>query len=50
VLFTGLWQLAMDEQAAEELQSEPMTEEELKKPPPADGSPRKRTGKQSSGT
>lgn len=48
-LFNGLWQLVMDEQAAEELQSEPMTEEELKKPPAADGNPRKRTGKRSSG-
>lgn len=48
-LFNGLWQLVMDEQAAEELQSEPMTEEELKKPPAVDGNPRKRTGKRSSG-
>lgn len=50
VLFNGMWQLALDEQAAEELQSEPMTEEELKKPQAVAGTPRKRTGKPSSGT
>jgi predicted HNH restriction endonuclease len=48
-LFSGIWQLVMDEQAAEELQSEPMTEEDLKKQPAATGKPRKRTGKASSG-
>lgn len=48
-LFNGIWQLVMDEQAAEELQAEPMTEEDLKKPPAVDGSPRKRTGRKSSG-
>ena len=48
-LFNGIWQLVMDEQAAEDLQSEPMSEEDLGKPQAAPGNPPKRTGRKSSG-
>lgn len=48
-LFDGLWQLAQDEQAAEDLPSSPPTEEELGKQPPARASGNKRTGRASSG-
>lgn len=44
VLFKGLWQLILDEQAAENFTTEPVTEEELGKLPPAPGKNRKRTG------
>ena len=46
VLFDGFWQLAQDEQAAEDLPSAPPTEEELGKPPQEPGKSRKRTGPQ----
>lgn len=48
-LFDGLWQLAQDEQAAEDLPSNPPTEEELGKQPPANQRGSKRTGRASSG-
>lgn len=48
-LFNGFWQLAQDEQSAEDLPSSPPTEEELGKQPPAAASGSKRTGKRSSG-
>jgi hypothetical protein len=48
VLFNGIWQLILDEQAAEELQTEQITEDDLKKQQPADGSRPKRTGRKSS--
>jgi len=50
VLFQGIWQLVLDEQAAEEIASAPMTEDELGKPLRASGAQRKRTGKPSSMT
>ena len=50
VLFQGIWQLVLDEQAAEEMPIAPVTEDELGKPPLASGPPRKRTGKPSSTT
>jgi len=46
VLFQGIWQLVLDEQAAEEMPSEPVTEEELGKPRAASGKSRKPTGPQ----
>ena len=49
-LFDGIWQLAQDEQQAEETTGEPPTEEELGKPRPAAGAGAKRTGAASSGT
>lgn len=48
-LFEGLWQLAQDEQAVENLPSSPATEEELGKQPPANQRGSKRTGRASSG-
>jgi hypothetical protein len=48
-LFDGLWQLAQDEQAAEELPSTPPSEEELGKPQPVTPTGHKRTGRRSSG-
>jgi len=44
VLFNGLWQLVLEEQAAEDLQVEPVTEEELGKPRAAAGKGRKPNG------
>ena len=49
VLLQGIWQLIIDEQAAEKLPTEKATEEELKKPLPATGKRRKQTGPASSG-
>ena len=49
-LFDGLWQLAQDEQAAEELPSTPPSEEELGKPQPVTPTGHKRTGRRSSGS
>lgn len=49
-LFQGLWQLVQDEQAAENLPTEPVTEEELGKQPPGTGKRRPRTGPLSSTT
>ena len=48
-LFHGLWQLICDEQAAEDLQAEQPTEDDLKKQPPADGAQPEPTGRRSSG-
>ena len=48
-LFNAIWQLAQEEADAEAMPSEPPTEEELGKQPPADGSGAKRTGRRSSG-
>ena len=45
----GLWQLVKDEQDAENLPVEPVTEDDLKKPPADDGSPSEPTGPESSG-
>lgn len=50
VLFNGIWQLAQDEQQAEDTASEPPSDEELGKPRPASGAGTKRTGAASSGT
>jgi hypothetical protein len=49
LLGDGLWQLVMDEQDAEALPTEPVTEEDLKKPPADDGDPSEPTGPESSG-
>ena len=49
-LFNAIWQLAQEESDAEALPSEPPTEEELGKPPAADGAAPKRTGRKSSTT
>ena len=49
MLQEGLWQLVCDEQNAERLPAEPITEEDLKKPPADDGSPSEPTGPASSG-
>jgi hypothetical protein len=49
-LFNAIWQLAQEESDAEALPSEPPTEEELGKPPAADGAAAKRTGRRSSTT
>ena len=48
-LFEGLWALAQDEQAAEDLPANPPTEEELGKPPLEESSAKRRTGRGSSG-
>jgi hypothetical protein len=45
----SLWQLVTDEQDAEALPVEPVTEEDLKKPPVGDGSPSEQTGEPFSG-
>lgn len=50
VLFQGIWQLVLDEQAAEDMPSKPVSEEDLGKPLPANGHSSKRTGKRSSMT
>ena len=50
VLFNGLWQLAREEQDAENMPVQRVTEEELGKPPAVGGNGRKRTGKPSSGS
>lgn len=49
-LFQDLWALVQEEQEAENLESQPVTEEELKKPQPEATSAPKRTGKKSSTT
>ena len=49
LLQEGLWQLVRDEQDAERLPAEPITEDDLKKLPADDGSPNKPTGAPSSG-
>ena len=49
-LFQGLWQLVQDEQVAEKLTAEPVTEEELGKQPPETGKRRQRIGPPSSTT
>ena len=49
VLLADIWQLILDEQAAENMPANRPTEEELGKQPPATGSSRKRTGLPSSG-
>lgn len=49
VLFRGLHQLLVDEQAAEGQEDEPPTEEEVGKPPAGSGNSRRRTGRKSSG-
>lgn len=50
-LFDGLWQLAQDEQGAEDLPSSPPSEDELKKQPPAAAAAgNKRTGRRSTGS
>ena len=49
LLQEGLWQLVRDEQDAERLPAEPITEDDLKKQPAEDGSPNKPTGAPSSG-
>lgn len=49
-LFDGLWQLAQDEQSAEDLPSSPPSEDELKKQPPAVPAGNKRTGRRSTGS
>lgn len=50
VLFNGLWQLARDEQDAENLPTQRVTEEELGKPPADDGNVKRRTGRRSTGS
>lgn len=49
-LFDGLWQLAQDEQSAEDLPSSPPSEDELKKQLPAAPAGNKRTGRRSTGS
>jgi len=48
-LFDGIWLLALDEQEAENMPSNPPTEDELKKPQPETPAKPKRTGTKSSG-
>ena len=50
VLFQGIWQLVLDEQAAEDLPTAAISDDDLGKPQRANGVPRKRTGKPSSTT
>lgn len=50
ILFKGVWDLAQEEQEAEDLRAQPPTEEELKKPQPAPTNATKPTGKKSSTT
>lgn len=50
VLFDALWELAQEEQAAEQMPSNPPSEDELKKQRPAKSSSRARTGRRSSGS
>lgn len=49
-LFDGLWQLAQDEQAAEDLPSSPPSEDDLKKQQPGAPAGNKRTGRRSTGS
>lgn len=49
-LFQDIWALVQEEQEAENLESQPATEEELKKPQPEATNAPKRTGKRSSTT
>lgn len=49
-LFNDIWELAKEEQDAEQNKPEPPSEEELGKQPPASGSRAKRTGRKSSGS
>ena len=49
VLLTDIWQLIMDEQAAENMPANRPSDDDLKKQPPANGNSRKRTGPPSSG-
>lgn len=49
-LFQAIWQLVLDEQAAENMASAPVSEDELGKPQRANGSPKRRTGRPSSTT
>lgn len=49
VLLQDIWQLVMDEQAAERLPANKPTDDDLKKQPPVSGKRRERTGKASSG-
>lgn len=48
-LIAGIWDLVLDEQAAESMPSSPPDEEAIKKQPPASGAARRRTGRRSSG-
>lgn len=50
VLFQGLNQLVLDEQAAEKQVDEPVSDEEVGKPRAASGNGRRRTGRKSSGS
>lgn len=49
VLLQGIWQLVVDEQAAENLPANKPTDDDLGKQPPVSGKRRARTGKASSG-
>jgi hypothetical protein len=49
-LFDAIWELAQEEQAAEQMPASPPTEEDLGKQPLATGSSRKPTGRKSSGS
>lgn len=49
VLFDGIWQLAQDEQAAEDMPVNRPTEDDLKKPQPVTAKGKARTGRASSG-
>lgn len=49
VLLQDIWQLVMDEQAAERLPANKPTDDDLKKQPPVSGKRRERTGRASSG-
>jgi hypothetical protein len=49
-LFNGIWQLALDEQSAEDMPSSPPTEDELKKPPQDSAPTPKPRGTKSSGS
>lgn len=50
VLFDGIWQLAQEEQAAEDMPVNRPTEDDLKKPQPVTAKGKARTGPRSSGT
>lgn len=49
VLFDGIWQLAQDEQTAEDMPISRPTEDDLKKPQPVTATAKPRTGRRSSG-
>jgi hypothetical protein len=49
-IFDGIWQLALDEQSAENMPSSPPTEDELKKPPQDNAPTPKPRGTKSSGS